>query len=148
MYHRTRNISRLFSKKIKKIPNERNLFGAGGRGRTDTVSLPLDFESSTSANSITPANGTGNIISCKKTLDFLFFLCYNSPRAGMMELADVLDSKSSGSDTVRVRPPLPAPKKHFVRSAFFIFPLLYFLQRVHHLPKRVITNGLFRFRLL
>ena len=31
-------------------------FGAGGRGRTDTVSLPLDFESSTSANSITPAN--------------------------------------------------------------------------------------------
>ncbi len=30
-------------------------FGAGGRGRTDTVSLPLDFESSTSANSITPA---------------------------------------------------------------------------------------------
>ena len=27
----------------------------------------------------------------------------------MMELADVLDSKSSGSDTVRVRPPLPAP---------------------------------------
>ncbi len=28
-----------------------------------------------------------------------------------MELADVLDSKSSGSDTVRVRPPLPAPKK-------------------------------------
>ncbi len=31
------------------------LFGAGDRGRTDTVSLPLDFESSTSANSITPA---------------------------------------------------------------------------------------------
>ncbi len=30
-------------------------FGAGGRGRTGTVSLPLDFESSTSANSITPA---------------------------------------------------------------------------------------------
>ena len=27
-----------------------------------------------------------------------------------MELADVLDSKSSGSDTVRVRPPPPAPK--------------------------------------
>ena len=31
--------------------------------------------------------------------------------AGVMELADVLDSKSSGSDTVRVRPPLPAPTK-------------------------------------
>ncbi len=30
-------------------------FGAGDRGRTGTVSLPLDFESSTSANSITPA---------------------------------------------------------------------------------------------
>ena len=29
----------------------------------------------------------------------------------MMELADVLDSKSSGSDTVRVRPPLPALQK-------------------------------------
>ena len=29
--------------------------------------------------------------------------------AGMMELADVPDSKSGGSDTVRVRPPLPAP---------------------------------------
>ena len=31
------------------------LAGAGGGGRTRTVSLPLDFESSTSANSITPA---------------------------------------------------------------------------------------------
>jgi hypothetical protein len=29
--------------------------GAGGRIRTDTVSLPTDFESVTSANSITPA---------------------------------------------------------------------------------------------
>lgn len=29
--------------------------GAGDRGRTDTVSLPLDFESSASANSTTPA---------------------------------------------------------------------------------------------
>ena len=27
-------------------------------------------------------------------------------------MADVLDSKSSGSDTVRVRPPLPAPEKN------------------------------------
>ncbi len=48
----------------------------------------------------------------KKTLDFSKVLLYNVPVtfAGMMELADVLDSKSSGSDTVRVRPPLPAPK--------------------------------------
>jgi hypothetical protein len=30
-------------------------FGAGGRGRTDTVLPPRDFESRTSANSITPA---------------------------------------------------------------------------------------------
>ena len=30
-------------------------FGAGGRTRTGTVSLPVDFESTTSANSITPA---------------------------------------------------------------------------------------------
>ena len=29
--------------------------GAGGRTRTGTVSLPVDFESTTSANSITPA---------------------------------------------------------------------------------------------
>ncbi|CAI3643611.1 hypothetical protein CNEO4_2070002 [Clostridium neonatale] len=29
--------------------------------------------------------------------------------AGVMELADVLDSKSSGSDTVPVRPRSPAP---------------------------------------
>ncbi len=32
-----------------------------------------------------------------------------------MELADVLDSKSSGSDTVRVRPPLPAPRPDTAR---------------------------------
>ena len=35
----------------------RGLFGAGGGGRTRTVSLPPDFESGTSANSITPAFG-------------------------------------------------------------------------------------------
>ena len=38
----------------------------------------------------------------------------------MMELADVLDSKSSGSDTVRVRPPPSAPKAlRKMRGAFF-----------------------------
>ena len=45
-------------KKIKSS-NTKNvsedLFGAGGRTRTGTVSLPVDFESTTSANSITPA---------------------------------------------------------------------------------------------
>lgn len=42
--------------------------------------------------------------------------------AGMMELADVPDSKSGGSDTVRVRPPLPAPKLLMASSigSFFI----------------------------
>lgn len=33
----------------------RGNYGAGGRTRTGTVSLPVDFESTTSANSITPA---------------------------------------------------------------------------------------------
>ena len=37
-------------------------YGAGGRTRTGTVSLPVDFESTTSANSITPANVTYAII--------------------------------------------------------------------------------------
>ena len=43
-----------------------------------------------------------------------------------MELADVLDSKSSGSDTVRVRPPPPAPKKHRAR---FACPMLFWSGR-------------------
>ena len=33
-------------------------FGAAGRSRTGTVSLPADFESATSANSITAAKPT------------------------------------------------------------------------------------------
>ncbi len=36
--------------------------GAGGRTRTGTVSLPVDFESTTSANSITPANLFSNLL--------------------------------------------------------------------------------------
>ena len=49
----------------------------------------------------------------KKHLIFLKYCAIISllcrKHAGVMELADVLDSKSSGSDTVRVRPPPPAP---------------------------------------
>ena len=47
-----------------------------------------------------------------KSIAFLDSLWYTNiviELAGRMELADVLDSKSSGSDSVRVRPPLPAP---------------------------------------
>ena len=39
---------------IKSVMNTR--YGAGGGTRTHTVLLPTDFESVTSANSITPAN--------------------------------------------------------------------------------------------
>ena len=37
-------------------------FGAEGRTRTGTVSLPVDFESTTSANSITSAHANYNNI--------------------------------------------------------------------------------------
>ena len=36
-------------------PKSEIFFGAGSRGRTDMVLLPLDFESSASANSTIPA---------------------------------------------------------------------------------------------
>ena len=36
----------------------------------------------------------------------------------MLELADEVDSKSIGSDTVRVRPPLPAPKQYNPNQIF------------------------------
>ena len=39
----------------------------------------------------------------------------------MMELADVTDSKSVGSDTVRVQVPLPAPKQEKSLSWFLLF---------------------------
>ena len=43
----------------------------------------------------------------------------------MMELADVLDSKSSGSDTVSVRPRLPAPiEKDAFGRPFLLVPVV------------------------
>ena len=40
----------------QRYPTGASVFGAGGGTRTHTVLLPTDFESVTSANSITPAN--------------------------------------------------------------------------------------------
>ena len=58
----------------QKIRTQKNadFFGAGDRGRTDTVSLPLDFESSTSANSITPAYLLDYFITDFSILQYLF----------------------------------------------------------------------------
>ena len=56
--------SRTYESEIKKeslnyaFARRGSQFGAGGRTRTGTVSPPVDFESTTSANSITPANLT------------------------------------------------------------------------------------------
>ena len=60
----------------------------------------------------------------KTALEFPYALLYNSqvPYAGVMELVDVTDSKSVGSDTVWVRVPPPAPPRrgrHIVRGDFF-----------------------------
>ena len=63
----------------------------------------------------------------KKCLIFSFLCVTIHFVAGMMELADVLDSKSSGSDTVRVRPPLPAPKK----QPYFVRLFLFFTKQLH-----------------
>jgi hypothetical protein len=47
------------------------------------------------------------------------FLCF----AGVMELADVVDSKSTGSDTVpvRVRPPAPCRSKRYKACSDFFY---------------------------
>jgi transcriptional regulator with XRE-family HTH domain len=48
---------------------------------------------------------------------------YNNERAGMAELADAEDLKSSARKSVWVRPPLPAPPK-MVSNLFPILPWL------------------------
>ena len=58
------------------------LFGAAGRSRTDTVSLPSDFESDASANSTTAASLNDFIIianEIKKSKRFhsLFYIFFN-----------------------------------------------------------------------
>ena len=63
--------------------NACSVYGAADRGRTDTVSLPQDFESSASANSTTAAYQTTLIVyhnSAKKSSifskKFIFFKKY------------------------------------------------------------------------
>ena len=57
-----------------------SLFGAGSGGRTRTLSPGLDFESSTSANSIIPAHNVGIIahIKVKCQARFIFFMRFLS----------------------------------------------------------------------
>ena len=54
-------------------------------------------------------------------IDFFCRFGYNSLRqfAGVMELADVTDSKSVGSDTVWVRVPPPAPSSETLDPSAF-----------------------------
>ena len=44
-------------------------------------------------------------------------MCYNNMDAGVAESADATDSKSVGSDIVRVQVPPPAPNKAPIRKA-------------------------------
>ena len=57
---------------------------------------------------------------CKKEYYLL------ATNAGVMELADVLDSKSSGSDTVPVRPRSPAPEKTLSADKVNFFIRMFF----------------------
>ena len=71
-------------------------------------------------------------------------MCYNNTRryAGVMELADVLDSKSCGSDTVSVRPRSPAPKTDCKCSPFLFYLVFRFnlLIKIYAPTKRTIDK--------
>ena len=62
-----------------------------------------------------------------------------------MELADVLDSKSSGSDTVPVRPRPPAPTEfvHYVFGLFYfvIFYIYIFTSNIKYRPRYNVTGS-------
>lgn len=79
----------------------------------------------------------------KKGIAFSKKLCYNNRAtyeyAGVMELVDVLDSKSCGSDTVSVRPRSPAPKKRAIRLVFLFYFLLSLFIRTYT-PTRATTD--------
>ena len=64
------------------------LFGAGDRGRTGTVSLPQDFESSTSANSITPA------------CDLTMLVYHNCPELSICKGKFFAKAKNNSTDSI------------------------------------------------
>ena len=67
------------------------------------------------------------------TLDFIKKMLYNDRQnfAGMMELADVPDSKSGPGNRVRVQVPLPAPKQKSYHESGRIYILYYSLLSIH-----------------
>ena len=71
----------------------RNAFGAGDRGRTGTVSPPPDFESGTSANSITPAILLNYYTIIKPDLSsdfsYIFYKCI-SPCLTFYSISDII----------------------------------------------------------